>query len=95
MNEDTLQLSQDDIRAQEMVFWLKKLSLEIPQAVKPNLDLSAVTTIIEAQTERLKVLEEYAKRQSAAIESLVCQITFGTSQNSESSRSYCPILRLK
>lgn len=71
MTENKLKLGEDDIRAQEMIFWLKKLSLEIPEAVRPALDLSAITTLIAAQTERIELLEEHVRSQSASLESLV------------------------
>lgn len=65
------QLPEDDVRAQELIFWLKRLSLEIPESTKPTIDFSPLTQLLRLQEGRLELLETQLHHVNSAMQSLV------------------------
>lgn len=71
MPHTILRLPEGDIRSQEMIFWLKKLALELPEATRPSVDLSPVLQVLNSQAERIHSLEQCMHQQEGHFRYLV------------------------
>lgn len=71
LGKENLKLPEDDVRAQEMIFWLKKLSLELPEAAKSRTDTDIISGTVNRLADRIQILETVVRTQHETVVAIV------------------------